>query len=115
MIDTLQNNQEKVFMIFELNAEGDILYFRNSENNSSSDSNSNPVGRNFFETDFFENTDELWRRSKDFLKGHESVENFNFTLKAENQRLQTRVMLMRVFERSNNERAHSVIVNIRSV
>jgi hypothetical protein len=115
MIDTLQDIQQKVFMIFELSSEGDILYFRNTESNFSSEADSNPVGRSFFETNFFENTDEIWRRSKNFLKGHDAVENFKFALKAEDHWLETRVMLMRVFERSNNERAHSVIVDIRSV
>lgn len=115
MLNTLENIQQKVSVVFELNNEGTVLYFRNSANSFSGDTKKSPVGLNFFEMEFFENTQDLRRRFNSFLKGHDSVENFNFTLNVENHLLQTRVMLMRVIERSNNERAQSIIVDIRSV
>lgn len=115
MINTSQNIQQKVFVIFELNADGTVLYFRNTENDFTGDLQPNPVGRNFFEMTLFENTEDLRRRFNNFIKGHDTVENFKTTLAVANNMLPARVMLMRVFERSNNERAQSVIVDIRSV
>lgn len=113
MINVSENIERKVFVIFELSADGTILYFRNSLNAFFKDLN--PVGRNFFEMDFFEDVQEFWRRFNHFLKGRDTVENFNFTLKLRNHLVQTRVMLMRVIERSNAERAQSIIVDIRSL
>ncbi len=115
MIDTLQDIQQKVFVIFELDADGTVLYFRNAGNDFASDLQTSPVGRNFFEMSYFENANDLRRRFNNFIKGHDTVENFNTTLNIGNDLLPTRVMLMRVFERSNNDRAQSVIVDIRSI
>ena len=117
MINTSPNTQRKVSVIFELSADGTVLYFRNSAsaNDFSVDLKPSPVGRNFFEMEFFGNTAELWRRYNSFLKSHDSVENFKFMLNVDNQPVPTKVMLMRVIERSNNERAQSIIVDIRSV
>jgi len=115
MINTLENIRQKVSVIFELSADGTVLYFRDAADNFSSDLKSSPVGRNFFEIECFEDTGELWRRFNNFLKSHDGVENFKYTLQVENHCIQTRIMLMRVIERSNNERAQSIIVDIRSV
>ncbi|HEX8288415.1 MAG TPA: hypothetical protein VF556_10485 [Pyrinomonadaceae bacterium] len=115
MINTSLNVQQKVFVIFELNADGTVLYFRDAGNGFASDLQPNPIGHNFFEITLFENAEELRHRFNNFIKGHDTVENFKTTLSVANDLLPARVMLMRVFERSNNERAQSVIVDIRSV
>ena len=115
MINTTQNVQQKVFVIFELNADGTVLYFRNAGDDFAGDLQPNPVGHNFFEMTLFENAEDLRRRFNNFIKGHDTVENFKTTLAIVNDLLPARVMLMRVFERSNNERAQSVIVDIRSI
>jgi hypothetical protein len=115
MINTLENVRQKVSVIFELSADGTVLYFRNAADNFSNKLSLSPVGRNFLEIEFFENTGEFWRRFNNFFKSHDAVENFKYALQVENHWIQTRIMLMRVIERSNNERVQSVIVDIRSV
>ena len=117
MINTSPNTQRKVSVVFELSADGTVLYFRDSTsaNDFSADLKPSPIGRNFLEMEFLGNTAELWRRYNSFLKSHDSVENFKFMLNVDNQPVPTKVMLMRVIERSNNKRAQSIIVDIRSV
>ncbi len=104
-----------IFGVYELNSIGVVLYSRAATSKDAPDGAfTDQVGRNFFdEAVAFDNAHELRRRIEIFMLTQQSVESFNFTCRAEDQAIRTRVMLVRINERSEYERAKSIIMDIR--
>jgi hypothetical protein len=102
--------------LFELDADGKVLYSRLRRNMETFEPEPGVVGCNFFdEVAAFENVEDFRRRFKYFVKGSNSTENFNFDFRFEQDAVPMRVMLVRVSETENNENANLVIVDIRKI
>ena len=102
--------------LFELDAEGTIVYSRLRKNRNWLESEPCAVGCNFFdEIAQFENVEDFRRRFRYFVKGSNSIENFNFDFRFAENAVPMRVMLVRVTEHGRKERAALVIVDIRKI
>lgn len=102
--------------LFEISDAGTVLYCRTGIGNSSEQKSATVVGRNFFdEVAPFENTEELRRHFNHFIKSDFPTENFTFTCQIKNQNIPAKVMLVRISERSNDERAKTTILDIRKL
>lgn len=113
-MNTVQSMQPEVFGLFELSDEGTVLYSRAAQR--SAERLPENVGRNFFdEVAPFENTEEFRRCLNRFIRGNFPSESFNFTCQIKNQTIPAKVMLVRIIERSSEERAKTTIVDIRRV
>lgn len=114
-MNTVQSVQPEIFGLFELSDEGTVLYSRADAPRAAERSPEN-VGRNFFdEVAPFENTEEFRRCLNRFIQGNYPSESFNFNCQINNQNIPAKVMLVRIIERSNEERAKTTIVDIRRV
>jgi hypothetical protein len=114
-MNTVQNTQPEVFGLFELSDEGTVLYSR-AATPRSTERLPETVGRNFFdEVAPFENTEEFRRYLNRFIRGNFPSESFNFTCQINNQNIPAKVMLVRIIERTSEERAKTTIVDIRRV
>lgn len=101
--------------LFELDAEGTVVYSRPA-NRDLFEGQSSAVGRNFFdEVASFENVDDFRRRFRYFVKGSAAMENFNFNFRFEENQVPMRVMLVRVSEHGQTANANLVIVDIRNI
>ncbi|HEY0429997.1 MAG TPA: hypothetical protein VGC76_19590 [Pyrinomonadaceae bacterium] len=102
--------------LFELDAEGTIIYSRLRKNKEMFETEPGVVGHNFFdEVAAFENVDDFRRRFMYFVKGSSSIENFNFDFRFEENAVPMRVMLVRVSENGFGSSARLVIVDIRKI
>jgi hypothetical protein len=102
--------------LFELDADGTVVYSRLRRNEEIPDTAPGAVGCNFFdEVAAFENVEDFRRRFRYFVKGSNSIENFNFDFRFEENAVPMRVMLVRVSETDHNENAHRIIVDIRKI
>jgi hypothetical protein len=102
--------------LFELNAEGTVVYSRLRRKRELFAAEPGTTGCNFFdEVAAFENVDDFRRRFMYFVKGSNPVESFNFDFRFEEDAVPMRVMLVRVSETENNEHTNLVIVDIRKI
>ena len=111
----MQGVQPELFGLFELSDEGTVLYSRCAAARSTERLSEN-VGRNFFDDVApFENTDEFRRHLNRFIQSDFPSESFDFTCQINNQNIPAKVMLVRIIERSSDERAKTTIVDIRKI
>ncbi|MGC2235721.1 MAG: hypothetical protein WA584_06145 [Pyrinomonadaceae bacterium] len=102
--------------LLELDAEGMVHYSRLRRNKELFEIEPDAVGHNFFdEIAGFENVDEFRRRFRYFVKGSNSIENFNFDFRFEENEVPMRVMLVRVSENGYDENTRLIIVDIRKI
>jgi hypothetical protein len=102
--------------LFELDADGTVVYSRLRRNKVLFDPEPGAVGCNFFdEVAAFENVEDFRRRFRYFVKSTHSIENFNFDFRFEENAVPMRVMLVRISETDHNENARRVIVDIRKI
>lgn len=102
--------------LFELDADGTVVYSRVRRNREMFEPEPGVVGSNFFdEVAAFENVEDFRRRFKYFVKGTNSIENFNFDFRFAESAVPMRVMLVRVSETEHNENTNLVIVDIRKI
>lgn len=102
--------------LFEINDAGTVLYCRTSSESLSHEKSARAVGRNFFdEVAPFENVDELRRHFNHFIKSDDASENFNFTCRVKSREIPAKIMLVRITERSPEQRAKTTIVDIRKL
>lgn len=102
--------------LFELDAEGMVYYSRLRRNRELFETEPDVVGRNFFdEIAGFENVDEFRRRFRYFVKGSNSIENFNFDFRFAENAVPMRVMLVRVSETESSDNTRLIIVDIRKL
>jgi hypothetical protein len=101
--------------LFELDAEGTILFSRLEPDGRSGDGRGAELaGRNFYEeVAAFENADELRRRIKGFLRGGGQADSFDFTSRSGGEAVPLRVLLARVRERSDGGRTAALILHLR--
>lgn len=107
---------QNIFGVYELDAGGVVLYSRAALPKEAHDNSkfTSQVGRNFFDDIIkFDNAGDLRRRIEIFMLNQQSVESFHFTCRAAEQAVQTRIMLVRISERSEYGRAKSIIMDIR--
>ena len=113
MMNTFQNPEPEVFGLFELSDDGTVLYSKTADPNLSKKLEQ-AVGLNFFdEAAPFENREEFRGYLKRFIMSGYPSESFNFTCQKENQIIPAKVMLVRITERQSEQRAETVIVDIR--
>ena len=102
--------------LFELDTEGTVVYSRLRKNKDWYETEPGVVGCNFFdEIAQFENVEDFRRRFRYFVKGQNTIENFNFDFRFQENAVPMRVMLVRVSENGQNERSDLVIVDIRKI
>ncbi len=102
--------------LFELDADGIVHYSRLRRNRELFEPEPDAVGHNFFdEIAGLENVDEFRRRFRYFVKGTNSIENFNFDFRFEENAVPVRVMLVRVSENGYDENTRLIIVDIRKI
>lgn len=112
--EVLTEIEPRVFGLFELNDEGTILYSRSDSGASSNEALRQLTGRNFFdEAAPFENTDEFRHYVNRFIRSNDPSEIFNFNCRIKNQDIPAKIKLVRIIERSSDERARTTIVDIR--
>ena len=100
--------------LYELDAEGTVLYHRLESGGRHDGDGVDLAGRNFYdEIISFDNAGELRRRVEGFLRGGGHAENFDFTCRAGGEATPVRVMLARVRERSDAGRTKAVLLHLR--
>lgn len=105
-----------LYGFYELDAEGIVIHSRVKQDAEWLNITPAVTGRNFFEEVFpGENAEEFRRRFNRFLSNRNSIESFTFNCRLYEIVLPVKVMLVRVSERENSERANLVIVDIREV
>jgi len=105
---------QKLFGLFELDADGTVLYSRVEPEAKSDGEQPDLSGRNFYEEVApFENVEEFRRRVTQFAGGASPADNFNFDCRYADCALPVRVLLARVRERTIQSRTKSVLVHIR--
>lgn len=102
--------------LFELDADGKVFYSRLRRNRELFQTEPDVIGSNFFEEVIpFENVEEFRQRFKYFVKGSNSIENFNFDFRYEENAVPVRVRLVRVSETEYYESSNLIIVDIRKI
>lgn len=102
------------FGLYELDAEGTVLYCRMEPVGRREGGEADHAGRNFYEeVAAFDNADELRRRIEDFLRGGGHADSFDFTCRAGGEATPVRVLLARVRERSDHGRTKAVLLHLR--
>jgi hypothetical protein len=102
--------------LFELDVEGTVHYSKLRRNKELFETEPGVVGHNFFdEVAGFENVDEFRQRFRYFVKGSNSIENFNFDFRYEENAVPMRVMLVRISETESSENTRLIIVDIRKI
>ena len=101
--------------LFELDAEGTILFSRLEPDGRSGDGGGAELaGLNFYEeVAAFDNADELRRMIKGFLRGGGPADSFDFTCRSGGEAVPLRVLLARVRERSDAGSTAAVILHLR--
>lgn len=88
--------------LYELGAEGTVLYCRMESGDRPAVGGVELAGRNFYEeVAAFDNADELRRRVEGFLRSGGHADSFDFTCRAGGEATPVRVLLARVRERSD--------------
>ncbi len=116
MMSTSLAVPQKLFGLFELDSQGNVLYSRMEPD--SNDNSSAPVvaGHNFFDDVApFANATELRSRIARFTNSAGPADNFNFTCHLENGALPVKVLLARISERSDGTHTESILLHIRKV
>lgn len=102
--------------LFEIGDSGTVLYCRVNANGQLVGTSAEAVGRNFFdEVAPFENIDELRLRVNRFIKSGGATERFDFACQINNRVVPTKIMLVRVAERTGGAHGTTVIVDIRKI
>ncbi|MGI8556558.1 MAG: hypothetical protein ACR2LT_09425 [Pyrinomonadaceae bacterium] len=114
--ETIELFEQGNIGLFEINDEGTVLYCRAFAEKFFYEKSAASVGRNFFDDVApFENMEELRRHFNKFIKSHSSTTNFSFNCRIKSRSIPAKVMLVRIVERSNTERAEFTIVDIRKI
>ena len=96
--------------LFELDADGKILYYRMDSPGTSADM----TGHNFYEEVApFENVDEFRQCVTDFTRGAKAADSFDFDCHYDGSDHPVRVLLARICERLDRNKTKSVLVHIR--
>jgi hypothetical protein len=96
--------------LVELDEAGTVLYARFENDDVRRDLS----GLNFFsEVAPFKNVEEFRRRIDEFTSGRDQANSFNFTCDFDDGELPVRVLVARIGERKNGERAKSILIHIR--
>ena len=112
---------QKLFGLFELDADGTIVHSRSAATAAAfgfgEAVGATLVGRNFFdEIAPFKNVEEFRRRFRYFMKGSSATENFVFDCRFDDDAVvPVKVKLAHICEREFAERTRLVIVDIRKI
>lgn len=100
--------------LYELDAEGAVLYHRPEPDGRAGVTADDVAGRNFYEeVAAFDNADELRRRVEDFLRRDGRADSFDFTYLSGGEATPVRVLLARVRERSDLGSKKAVLLHLR--
>jgi hypothetical protein len=99
--------------LFEIDDSGTILYCRIDNQRQLKAGFAEAVGQNFFGENLFENTEELRRKFRAFVKGNVQTENFEFNFRTRNENQLARVKFLRIVELINSQSVNSTIIDIR--
>ncbi len=114
-MNALQVEELDFLGLFELDAEGTVLYCRPEPDARPYESFKDLSGQNFFrEVAQFENVNEFRHHVSRFLRSGMQADNFLFNCRIDNHTLLVRVLLARIRERADARAAtKSVLVHIR--
>lgn len=113
-MSTSLNTTQTPFGLYEMDAEGTVLYHRAEPGGRPGAAAGGVTGRNFYdEVASFDNADELRRRVEDFLRRDGHADSFDFTCRAGGETMPVRVLLARVRERSDLGRTKAVLLHLR--
>lgn len=116
MINVALTQFQKLFGLFELDADGKIIYSRDFSKLGFSATNSALLGRNFFdEVAPFKNVEEFRRHFTYFIKGDHATENFTFDCECGEGVVPVKVKMSQVSKREFDERKNLFIVDIRKI
>ena len=108
--------EQSEICLFELSDSGTVLYCRTNLDQQLNGISKEAVGRNFFdEVAPFENAEELRPLLNRFVKNDYSTERFTFACRIKNRIVPTKIMLVRLAERSGGEGVKTTIVDIRKI
>lgn len=109
------NAFQKLFGLFELDADGTIICSRDFSSLDLSPAAS-LAGRNFFdEVAPFKNVEEFRRHFKYFMRGSNACENFVFDCDFDDTVVPVKVKLAQISERESEMRTKLVVVDIRKI
>lgn len=107
-------SNQGLFGLFELDSSGKVLYFKAIPDGDSTDTKTKVIGLNFFdEVAPFVNVEEFRRQFTWFVQSRGSVENFTFACHFEDGVVPTKVMMVRINERSEDGNTNLILVDIR--
>lgn len=116
MMNASLPDPQKLFGLFELDSQGNVLYSRMEPDGDGRSSAPVGAGRNFFDDVApFANATELRSRIARFTNSAGPADNFNFTCHLENGTLPVKVLLARISERSDGTHTESILLHIRKV
>jgi hypothetical protein len=99
---------------FELDLARTVLYSRKTVSGLTTEKAEYLVGEDFFEkVADFENSPELRRRFKDFIKSHHSTDHFFFECRSLQGSLPVKVLMWRGSEKNESQSKEIVILDIR--
>ncbi len=105
---------QKLFGLFELDAQGNVLYSRMEPDGEGNSSAPVVAGHNFFDDIApLANAPELRSRIANFTNSDGPADSFNFTCHLENGMLPVKVLLARIRERSNSTHTKTILLHIR--
>jgi hypothetical protein len=106
-------NTQELFGLFELDADGTVLYYRIEPRMEPDGTSPDMTGYNFYEIMPFENVEELRQCVTEFTHGVSPADSFNFNCRYGGRVQPVKVLLARILERVNHDRTKSVLVHIR--
>ena len=110
------NNQNSIHSqllgLVELDQAGTVLYARLEKEPAQAHPDINGLNY-FFDVIPFKNVKEFRRHIEDFRSGQSQANSFNFTCEFDDGHIPIRVLVARIRERSNGDRADSILVHIR--
>lgn len=119
MLEALADSKPDLYGVFEISDDGTVLYSRQKSAGADTFSFAKPaqiIGHNFYDEIIpFENTEKFRQCVVRFIKSDFASKNFIFDCHINGHNFPVKVMLVRVTDRTNNERARMTIVDIREI
>jgi hypothetical protein len=106
--------EQEVLGLFELDAAGKVLYYRNDGAGEPDATPPDIVGHNFYnEVAHFENVEEFRRCVTEFIRSATAADSFDFECRYGSFAHRVKVLLARISESVNRENTKSVLVYLK--
>jgi hypothetical protein len=104
---------QELLGLFELDAAGKVLYYRNDSAAEPGRTSPDIVGRNFYEVASFENVEEFRRCVTEFTRSATAADSFDFECRYGEFVHRIKVLLARIRESVNQNNTKSVLVYLK--